>query len=199
MLLGITLEQELRYPEAEKALLKSLEIQPTELALTNLGALYYQQERYGEAVGYFEKSLLTGPASALRVSNLGEAYRHIGRDQEANQAYHKAQSLAESEVRLNPRDASARALLAYLCARLDDSKRADFEITQAVEMEAGDSRVLRWAALTYETLGERAKTLEIARRASMPVLNELNHQPDVAGLQKDLGFQEILKDKSAQN
>jgi hypothetical protein len=33
----------------------------------------------------------------------------------------------------------------------------------------------------------------------MPVLNELNHQPDVAGLQKDLGFQEILKDKSAQN
>ena len=49
------------------------------------------------------------------------------------------------------------------------------------------------AAIAYETLKQRDKTLELLRNAPIATLQELNHQPDVKELQQDPRFQQLLQ------
>jgi tetratricopeptide (TPR) repeat protein len=198
MLLGLVLEQEDRLQEAEQALLASLRLQETTPALTDLGALYYQQERYGEAEHYFERSLQLGPAAAVGYLNLGDAYRHLGRATEATSIYRRAEDLARAEVSQNPSDAFTRSLYAYILAYVGDRDTANFEMAEALVMSGGDGRVTRNAALVFEALGERDKTFKVLADAPAPLIEELSRQPDVKNLQHDPQFQELLRSKAAQ-
>jgi serine/threonine protein kinase len=196
--LGVSLKEQNRFEEAERFLLTALRLQETSQVLTNLGALYYQEERFGEAVSYFEKSLNAEPPSALRYANLGDAYRHLGQAEVAAANYRRAQSMAESEVAQNPREPFSRARLARLCALLGEPSRAEFEIKQALGMGSGNARVVRDAAVTFETLGEREKTLQVLANAPGRLLEELSSQPDMRDLQRDQQFQELLRNKTAE-
>jgi tetratricopeptide (TPR) repeat protein len=195
--LGLALRELGRYQEAEQSLLTALRLQETLQVLTNIGAFYYHQERFQEAAQYFEKSLNYGP-DAIAYEDLGDANRHLGRLQAAATAYHAAQTLAEEQVAQNPREPFARARLARISALLGERRRAEFEITQALSMNSGMTRVIRAAALTYETLGEREKTLQVLTNAPWRVVDELSRQPDVSDLQRDPRFQELLRSKAAQ-
>jgi Flp pilus assembly protein TadD len=197
MLLGLVLEQEDHLQEAEQALLTSLRLQETTPALTDLGTLYYEEERYGEAEHYFEKSLQLGPAAAVGYLNLGDAYRHLGRGTEATSIYRRAGGLARAEVSQNPSDAFTRSLYAYISAYLGDRDTANFEMAQALVMSGGDGRVTRNAALVFEALGERDKTFKVLADAPAPLVEELSRQPDVKNLQHDPEFQELLRSKTA--
>jgi len=55
---------------------------------------------------------------------------------------------------------------------------------------------LRFAVLTYETLNQRDKALEVLASAPADLLSELNRQPDLAGLRQDSRFAELLRSKS---
>ena len=195
--LGLALKEQGRYKEAEESLVASLRLLETSSALTNLGALYYQQERYQEAATFFEKSLKS-EADAIAYEDLGDAYRHLGSLDAAAQAYRTAESMAEAEVIQNPRDPFARALLARLAAQLEERRQAEFEIQQALVMNPGITRVLRTAALTFEALAEREQTLKVLSGAPWRLLDELSHQPDMRGLQQDPRFQELLRNKVTQ-
>ena len=48
------------------------------------------------------------------------------------------------------------------------------------------------AALTYEALSQRKRTLEVLYSAPSEVLMDLSRWPDVADLSKDTGFQQLL-------
>jgi tetratricopeptide (TPR) repeat protein len=198
MLLGLALGAQGRLPDAEASLLKSLRLQTSWPNLTNLGNLYYQQERYEEAAQYFEKALMLDPKAATLYIDLGDAYRHLGHLAEAAEMYRRAQRLAEPEIVLNPRAAFFRAQFAFLSAQLGDRSRAEFEILQALQMNSGSIPVLREAAFTYEALGERAKTLEVLANAPLSLTEELSRQPDMKDLNGDSRFQELLKNKLAQ-
>jgi serine/threonine protein kinase/Tfp pilus assembly protein PilF len=198
MLLGLALTVQGRLQDAEESLLKALRLQESWPNLTNLGALYYQEERYEDAAQYFEKALVLEPKAATLYMDLGDAYRHLGRAPEAREMYHRARQLAEPEMALNPRAAFSRAQFAYLAAQLGDRDRAEFEIIQARQMNSGSIPVMREAAFTYETLGEREKTLEVLANAPLSLLEELSRQPDLKDLTKDQRFQELLRNKLAQ-
>jgi hypothetical protein len=103
--------------------------------------------------------------------------------------------MAEADVAQNPREPFVRARLARLFALLEDRKRAEFEIMQALAIGPGNARVLRDAAFTYEALGDRDRTLQVLGNAPRGLLEELSNQPDLRDLQKDQGFQELLKSK----
>ena len=77
------------------------------------------------------------------------------------------------------------------CARLGDRDRAEFEIAQALQMAPEDGKVMRIAALTFEVLKQRSKTLKSLRNAPAGVLGELSRQPDLRELQQDPGFTEL--------
>jgi Flp pilus assembly protein TadD len=193
MNLGLALLEEGRFQEAEGPLLQALRLHKSPDLLMNIGGLYYAQERYSEAVRFFEESVALGPQSAIRYRDLGDVYRHLGRNQEAAKAYRSARDAAQEELIQNPKRADSRILLALVCAFLGDSSRARAEAAQALAMEPENAIVLREAAITYEALHRRDDTLQLLQTAPKRLLEELSRQPDVKDLQKDSRFQELLQ------
>ena len=104
--------------------------------------------------------------------------------------------MAENEVSEDPRRSASRARLALFSARLGDTGRAEFEIGQALRMAPEDAKVMRVAALIYEVLKQRDKTMEILRSAPAAMLGELSRQPDLRELQQDSRFMELVSRKS---
>lgn len=196
MNLAIALMQQQKFREAEQSMLTSLRLRRTAPGLINLGALYYAQERYAEALKFFREGLAAAPPTALRYRNLGDACRHLGRDREAREAYLKARDLAEEQVARNPRQAAPRGLLALMLARLGETRRALSEVAQALAMEPGNAMVMRDAAMAFETLKQRDRTLQVLQTAPPDLLTELSRQPDVKELQRDERFRSMIVGKS---
>ena len=190
--LGLALMEQGRFQEAEEPLLQALRLHKSPHLLMNIGGLYYAQERYTEAAPFFEESVSSGPPSAIRYRDLGDVYRHLGRDQAA-EAYRSARDAAQDELTRNPRDADSRILLALVSAFLGDSRQAQAEASQALAMEPENAIVLREAAIMYEVLHQREDTLRLLRNAPRRLLEELSRQPDVKDLQRDPRFQELLQ------
>jgi len=189
--LGLALMQQGRFAEAERSLLTALRLQESANLLVNLGALYYAQSRYEEALGFFERSLAAGPATVIRYADLGDALRQLGRSRASGDAYRQGIRLAEDGLAVNPRDAASRVFLGMLSARLGDERRAEQELSQALAMAPDNASVLRQATIGYEALGQRQKSLAILARAPRSLLLELSRQPDVPGLRQDPRFQQL--------
>jgi eukaryotic-like serine/threonine-protein kinase len=194
--LGLVLMQRGEFQQAETALLHALRLRKSARLLMNIGALYYQQERYSEAVQYFEQSMGFGTPTALRYRDVGDAYRHLGRKREAVSAYKAARDLAQAEVNRNPRQSGSRILLALMLAHLENPAAAESEASQALSMDPENAMVLREAAITYETLRNRKKSLAILRHAPAYLLQELNRQPDMKALRQDVQFQQLMYKQS---
>jgi tetratricopeptide (TPR) repeat protein len=125
--------------------------------------------------------------------NLGDTYRRLGRDRESRDAYQRGRALAQQEVAVNPRTPLSRSYLALFWARLGDPGQARYEIAQALSISPENTRTMRLAAITYELLQQRDKTLEVLRNAPPDLLNELNREPDLRELQQDSRFVELLR------
>ncbi|RPJ80357.1 MAG: hypothetical protein EHM13_12155, partial [Acidobacteria bacterium] len=165
--------------------------------LANVGALYYAQERYSDALPYFEKSLSSGPPTVVRYMNLGDGRSHKKQTRDAVGAYERARLLAEGDVALNPRRASARAFLGQSYAAVGDSSRAQSELTQALALEPENATVLRQAVIAYELLGMRARSLTVLERAPASLVNELSEHPDCQSLAQDERFADLVQRRQA--
>ena len=177
--LGLALMQLGRFPEAESELLEARRLNPAKNVLINLGALYYAQGRFLEAIPLFEQSLKAGAPMALQYRDLGDVQRQLGRTRLPLQSYRKAVALAEEDITRNPRRAAAHGLLGFLSAFLGLGERARFELSQALALEPENRSVLRDSAIAYEALGERQKALAVLRHAPAALLEELNRNPDL--------------------
>jgi serine/threonine protein kinase/tetratricopeptide (TPR) repeat protein len=191
--LGLALAEQGRFPEAEASLLRALRLRRSSQVLMLIGALYYAEERYTDAVRFFEESLASGTPSAIRYTDLGDGYRHLGRIREAGKAYGLARDMARDEVTRNPQRADSRMLLALASAQLGDSRTALFEGGQALSMGPENAITMRNAVLMYEVLHQREESLRVLQRAPRWLLGELSRQPDVKGLQQDSRFQELIR------
>ena len=196
--LGLALLEEGRFPESEAELLRAHRIGVSRNILMNIGALYYEQERYEEAARYFERSLTVGTPSAVQYRDLGDAYRRLGNARQAAATYRLGIGAAREDIIRDPRRADTRALLALMLAFLGDRPGAEFEISQALAMGPESRSVIRNSAIVYEALGQREKTLALMRKAPGGLLDELSRQPDVRELQRDPRFQDLLSKKPAQ-
>ena len=191
--LGLALMEQGRFQEAEASLLRALRLHRSSKLLMNIGGLYYAVERYTDAARYFEESVASGTPSAIRYTDLGDAYRHLSRSREATKAYRLARDMARDEVARNPQQADSRILLALVSALLGDSPSAQFEASQALSLEPENAIVMRNAVLMYEVLHQREESLRVLRRAPRWLLGELSRQPDVKDLQQDTRFRELIQ------
>ena len=132
------------------------------------------------------------PPAALD-RNLGDAYRQLARPVEAAEAYRAARAKSEEEVTTNPRSAIPRVRLALVSARLGDAHRAEFELSQALSTESGNTAATSDVVQVYEVLKQRNKSIEILRQAPRYVLDEISRQPDLKELRQDRRFQELLQ------
>jgi eukaryotic-like serine/threonine-protein kinase len=181
-----------RYQEAEQALLMSLKLGETAKAWNNLGAIRAYQERDADAVKYYTRAINLKAGYYLCWLNLGDSNRRLGHLADAKLAYRKGLNLALIELQGNPRLGLTRAYVAYLAARLGDTRRGQDEINQALELSNGDTKVIRFAVLTYEALGERDQGIRVLGLATPEVLADLNRQPDLADFRQDVRFKQVV-------
>jgi tetratricopeptide (TPR) repeat protein/TolB-like protein len=182
-----------RYADAERMLRRSLALDESSAALTNLGAVLNYQRRDAEALAYYRKALAHGPADFVLMVNIGDSCRRAGRAAEATDAYREGLTLADSEVLTDPRNGYARAFVAYFAARLGRRDRARREIEQAMRFSPQDGKVIRRAVLTYHSLGEHDRALALLETAPPAVVQELSRQPDLVDLSQHAAFQRLLE------
>jgi tetratricopeptide (TPR) repeat protein len=190
--LGTAYSDQGRWAEAERELRKAIAPGGTASALNNLANVLITQGKDGEVIPFLLSALKQFPDRYRWWMNLGDAYRRTDQPKDSKSAYRRALELAGTEMARNPRDGAVRSGLAYLSARLDDRKRAESEIAQALQSSPGDKDTQLMAAWTYEALGERAQTLTLLANVQDEILAEAARLPNLAELRKDSRFQELL-------
>ena len=190
--LGAALDELGRDAEAEKALLKSLDLHPTARAFNSMGAMRAYQKRDEEAISYYTKAINLDRSEYAYLINLADSNRRLERAQEAKAKYREAMNMALAALSNNPRLGYDRGLVAYIAARLGDCPRAKDEIAQALRLSPAETKVIRSAVLTYEVCGQRDRAIELLQVAPPELLRELDRQPDMADFRRDPRFRQLV-------
>jgi Tfp pilus assembly protein PilF len=158
---------------------------PYASTLNNLGLLRAQQERYDEAIDFFEQAIRERPKYMSPHRNLAKVYAETGRDQDAEQEYRLAVELAPLSAgarnefgqfllgRGRPADAQeqfaisaqadpnpeAQVNLGNLLASAGDVERARAAYRSAVALNPFDSRARFGLAALDESAGRLAEAL----------------------------------------
>jgi Flp pilus assembly protein TadD len=181
-----------QFPAAEAELQTALKFGETVFVLDQMGETLMYERREREAIPFFKRALMIDPNEYIALMDLGIAYRRLNRRQESDEANRVGLQAAEAAKRLNPRKGIARANLAYFHSQLGQPQEAESEISQALTFSP-DGIGVRWvAALTYEALAKRDATLSLLTSASRELLADLNRWPDLAELQSDPRFIQLL-------
>ncbi len=189
--LGGTLLLEGKYDEAIEALNRSIALRPDLFAYSNLGTAYFYRHRYADAVAAYEKARGLDDHLYISWGNLGDAlYWLPGRRPDATAAYKQATALAQVQVQVNPRDATARAYLADYSAMVGDKSTAAVQIRKALELAPTDPDVMFRAALVYNQFGDRQQTLDWLKKAAEArfSVSTIRDTPDFDPLHSDPRF-----------
>ena len=184
-----------RFDEAVRALSRSIEIQPTPQASSNLGVAYYLLGRFDQSAAAFAQAVALSPKSFHFLIYLGDALTWTpGRSSEAKAAYEKALPLGEATLSVNPNDALEIALVAQCRARLGQTKRAWTETQRAASLAPDDVDVLQTAAVTAAALGRTADAVGFLVRAAERGLGsaEITRDPNLAEVRTLPEFQRVL-------
>jgi eukaryotic-like serine/threonine-protein kinase len=181
-----------RFAEAQKEFGITLGLEETPNALYMMGHVLTYQGKDREAISYLSQAVGRLPERYLYWMSLGIAYRRVNLKAESDRANRRALELAEVDMTRDPRNAEIRSHIAYLCARLGDRSRAESEIAQALQLSPNDGDARWMAAITYEALGQRDKSLAILSTSPAGVLADVSRWPDVADLRADPRFIELL-------
>jgi Flp pilus assembly protein TadD len=155
-----------RLEEARTAAKSSLSVGPTSLAYSALGNVDYREGRFVSSAEAFRMAVTLAPADYLLWFNLAEAERWApGLASRSTESYRRAISLAEGELRVNPRDSTVLGCLAVSFAKTGRKTEARKWSDEALAADPDDSQVLTQAAIVAEVAGDRPRALQLLRRA----------------------------------
>lgn len=180
-----------REGEAEAAFRRCMELQDPRapISMNNLGVLLRYQNRSAEAAEVFLRSLRVEPNSIVLRLNLGNTLKAMGRTGEARQEFEKAGELARKTLLRDPRDASARARLAFVQSQTGSKETALDNALQASTMAANEYTVQFWVTMTFEALGKRELAEPVLQKATPQQLKDLRRQPDLQEFFRDPRFE----------
>ncbi|MGB6385533.1 MAG: protein kinase [Terriglobales bacterium] len=186
---------EKHYPEAEQMLLKSIAIEPSYAAYTNLGSLYNQQQKYAEAADAMEKALRLNDKDYIVWGVLEFAYEGLKDEEKAGKAQDREIVLLEQVVRDTPHDALAQSNLGLLYAKKKLHEKAIPRIQSALALAPDDLNVLENVGQAYEDLGDRAQALQYIGKSLQKgySLGDLKSIQDLQGLLSDPNFRPSAK------
>jgi tetratricopeptide (TPR) repeat protein/DNA-binding winged helix-turn-helix (wHTH) protein len=179
------------FEAAAPAFQRALEIQPSPLAYSNLGLLYYYMGRLDEAVAAHRQAVELAPKDHLAWSNLGDALWIDGRHDEAHEAFATARELAWGALQVNPNDPGYLMDLAWITAMLDKPAEARRLIDRARALAPSEPYVYYYDGLILQRNGDsngavRAFETAVAEGysrkmlAADPQLLSLRSHPDFA-------------------
>jgi serine/threonine-protein kinase len=178
------------FSEAEKALRKSIALEPSYAAYANLGYLYIQEQKFAEATQAVEKALQLNDKDYLVWGNLARAYKGLNNKQKAEEARNREIALVEQAVQATPRDGVLQAVLAVLYAEKKLHEKAVARIQSALALSPEDANVLENVGEAYEDLGDRAEALKYIEMSLQKGygLATLKSIPELQGLLSDPNF-----------
>jgi len=193
--LGAAFHMLARWGEAERMYEKSLGLQETGRAHSNLGTLYFFRGDFTRAARTFEKAVQLSPKDEHTWGNLADAYRWApGERQKAAAAYEQAAALAEERLRVDPRRAETLADLALYHAKLGQTQVATQEIERALALAPHNPRSLYYAATIHLLAGDDRRALEWLNKAvaARYAPEEIRADPEWRALQNDPTFKQLL-------
>ena len=178
------------FAEAEKAFLKSISLNPTYEAYTNLGNLYGIEQRFKESAESTEKALALDDQNFEVWNNLSQAYEGMGDQERAKAPRARAITLAKRAVALNSQNAGAHGTLAELLARDNHRDEANSHILTALALAPKDQEILSEVAKAYDNLGDRKHAINYLQQAlqnGLPSV-QLNGDPGLRRISTDPHF-----------
>jgi len=179
----------------EAAYLKSLDIAPSEFALSNMGSVYYNTGRFESAVDMFERAVDYTPNDYRNWGRLAFAQRFVpGREQDAGENFRAAISLAKKALDINPKDWRALAYLASYYANVGDEEQSQSTLEQALALGPNDPHVHYFGAVSRVALGDPEGALRFLQQASRLgyATNAIASDPDFEQLRDEERFKALL-------
>ena len=180
-----------RNADAETVSRRSCSLKPIRACYVNLGIALQRQRRSEEAITAYEHALAFGTPTVALFLNLADAHAYLGKQTEARDYFRRAIASAEERLRIDLQDSGARAILAYCLVQVGETARARSEIAQALQHRPDDRTVRRYGVLTYESLGQRERALEILRGSPRQVLEELEASWGTEQMRRDPRYEPV--------
>lgn len=140
------------YEVAEQHWRRALDLDPGRPSIyTNLGKVLFDQEKYDDALQYFQEALDRHRTHSA-LSNIADAYRKVGREEDAVAAYNESINLLLEAVRINPSAAAAYGYLAHNYAELRQEGQAIDAARRALSRSPNDPELKATVALAYASL-----------------------------------------------
>jgi tetratricopeptide (TPR) repeat protein len=199
--LGVVLVQSGKFQEAVEPLQKSLQFSPDGQAYSNLGIAYFYLKQYDKAISAYEKAVQLLPTSDMFVGNLAEAYHLVGQKDRAQATFEQAISLAYRDLQVNPRDATTKGRLALWYGKKGDVRQALKFIAEARAIDPNNVDLIYYQAQAFALANDNASALVALRDAfkkgQPPAIAQA--EPDLQSLQKDPGFQKLVREFAKPN
>ncbi len=192
--LGAVLLYEGKDEEATQALEGSIAIRPSYGAYQNLAEAYLRLRKFDQVTRNIQAALKLDDSNYQTWGNLGEAYYYGGNKPAAADAYKKAISMAEQQLKVNPRDTNVLIDLATYWAMLNDRTRALDYLDKAMVGSRKDRELLFQAALVYKQLRETGTALEWLRKALAAGYSKsvVSKTPDLDNLHDNPRYQALM-------
>lgn len=145
-----------RTDQAIATLHRSLKMEPTYRALTNLGTIYFYQRDYSQAIRFYEQALELNDTDRRIWGNLGYAYQQTDQDSAIiNPTIEKAIALTEQELEVTPNNQELLTELAGYYLVIGDAETCRKLVSRLTKLQniQPDTRISLIAL--YEQLGER--------------------------------------------
>ncbi len=201
--LGAALEMTADFSAAAGSYERSLALEPTRSAYSNLGTVYYFLGRYADAARVSGRATELAAEDHRVWGNLADALWQISSSRaEAQSDYRRASALAHRSLEVNPKDGLSWMQLAYYSARAGDSAPVAGYAQRALALDADDEYVHYYAALVALERGDANAAMDSLSRAVElgypPQL--IRAAPDFASLRGDARFRKLIgpADKSPQ-
>jgi len=163
--LGAALLYEGKDVEAANAFAKSIAIRPSRDAYNNTAVAQFHLHQFQDSVRNYKEALKLDNSDYQTWGNMGDSYYYGGDTTAASEAYRKALSMAEQQLKVNPRDPSVLADLASYHSMLGHREEALSYLDRSLQLGHGEKELLLNAAVVYNQLRETGPALEWLSKA----------------------------------
>ncbi len=190
--LGVSLSAQGRYREAIDLFRQAVKIKSYAQTYVALGAAYYYEHRYQDAVAAAETAIDLNSNDYNSWGNAGIYYKWLkGSEKKSVLSLRRALELAKKKLEATPTDYDLMADVAEYEARLGDARSALAQLDK-ISPSARKPLASRMA-IVYELTGRRADAIRIVREnlSTAASLNQIRDDPDLSGLWNTPEMQQI--------
>jgi tetratricopeptide (TPR) repeat protein len=175
---------------------RSLELKPSRQAYTNIGLSYYYAGKFEDASKMQRKALEFAPDDHRVWGRLAESLRFVpGMENDSVNAYKKASTLAEDNLKINSSDWRTRGLLATYLAHSQRTTEGVQQANRAVLESERSSEALYYLSLARLIEGDQDGAIEAIEEAvnrDAQYRQFVIDDPDLAGLRGNERFERLL-------